>query len=108
MTLQVDKQRILRESTGRSMNLTDESSSVKQASATINAEVIPMINMTESSSVDGSNKLNAALIQRQEISKDASKTSSEVNKKLPTSGVNLRSPGNPKKSSGHPSGFFDR
>ncbi|KAG1337747.1 chromosome transmission fidelity protein 18 [Cocos nucifera] len=104
---EVDKQRILRESTGRSVNLTDESS-VKQASATINAEVIPMMNITVSSSVDGSNKLNAALIQRQDISRDASKTSSEVNKKLPAAGVNLRTPGNPKKSSSHSSSFFDR
>lgn len=101
-------QRILRESTGRSMNLTDETSSVKQALATVNAEVIPMMNMAGSSSVDGNNKLNAALIQRQEISRDASMTSSEVNKKLPASGANLRTPGNPKKSSSHSSSFFDR
>ncbi|XP_038981046.1 chromosome transmission fidelity protein 18 homolog [Phoenix dactylifera] len=105
---EVEKQRILRDSTGRSMNLPDGSSSVKQVSATINAEVIPMMNLSGSSSVDGSNKLNAALIQRQELSRDASKTSSEVNKKLPASGVNLRTPGNSKKSSSHSSSFFDR
>ncbi|KAJ0984088.1 hypothetical protein J5N97_002444 [Dioscorea zingiberensis] len=104
---EVEKQRILRESIGKSTNSTEKSSNVNQTTSTLDAQVIPVVKTTTVSAENGS-KTAAALTQTQKILSINPKPGSVPNKNLPVTGKNFKSPANRKRPSGNLTNFFDR
>lgn len=106
-TFQIEKQKILRESIGKSTNPSDESNNVNGASSSSDALVIP-VKKTTTASVGNGRENTTALTQRQKLSTINSKPGSVPDKNLPVTGKNLKAPGNPKRPSGNLTSFFDR
>ncbi|KAH7672890.1 chromosome transmission fidelity protein 18 [Dioscorea alata] len=104
---EIEKQKILRESIGKSANPSDKSNNVNGTSSSSDAQVIP-VKKTTTASVGNGRENTTALPQTQKLSTVNSKPGSVPGKHLPVTGKNLKAPGNPKRPSGNLTSFFDR
>ncbi|XP_072997020.1 uncharacterized protein [Typha latifolia] len=74
----VEKQRVLRDSVGKIMNLTDGSNSRNEASATKHFKAVPAFKISTPASTENSCKQNLTFIQRQKIAHAAPSPSSAI------------------------------